>query len=79
MSSEQGFPLHPPLSPWFQRGANLRHDPVLNKGTAFTDAERDVLGLKGFLPPLVCDQREQVARVLGNFRLLDHPLQKAET
>jgi hypothetical protein len=41
----------PALSPWFPRGATLLHDPELNKGTAFTDAERDVLGLKGLLPP----------------------------
>ncbi|MEO8279469.1 MAG: NAD-dependent malic enzyme, partial [Ideonella sp.] len=75
MSTEQISPRLP-LSPWFPRGATLLHDPVLNKGTAFTDAERDVLGLKGLLPPHVCEQSEQVARVLGNFRLLDNPLQK---
>ncbi len=26
------------------RGLDLLHDPLLNKGTAFTDAERDALG-----------------------------------
>ena len=41
---------------------------MLNKGTAFSDAERDVLGLRGLLPPHVCTLEEQVARVLENFR-----------
>ncbi|MGZ8260757.1 MAG: NAD-dependent malic enzyme, partial [Caldimonas sp.] len=66
----------PALSPWFPRGVTLLHDPELNKGTAFTDVERDVLGLKGLLPPHVCSQAEQVARVLGNFRRLENPLEK---
>ena len=29
---------------WFPRGVALLRDPTLNKGTAFTDAERDALG-----------------------------------
>src|SRR5450755_43929 len=65
-----------PLSPWFPRGVTLLHDPELNKGTAFSEAERDALGLKGLLPPHVCSQAEQVARVLGNFRRLESPLEK---
>jgi malate dehydrogenase (oxaloacetate-decarboxylating)(NADP+) len=48
------------------RGLSLLHDPVLNKGTAFTEAERDALGLRGLLPPNVQTQAEQVSRVLGN-------------
>jgi malate dehydrogenase (oxaloacetate-decarboxylating)(NADP+) len=50
----------------FPRGVRLLHDPVRNKGTAFTEAERDALGLRGLLPPRVQDQDAQVARVLGN-------------
>jgi malate dehydrogenase (oxaloacetate-decarboxylating)(NADP+) len=49
-----------------QRGVRLLHDPVRNKGTAFTEAERDALGLRGLLPPRVQDQDRQVERVLGN-------------
>ena len=30
-----------------KRGVDLLHDPVLNKGAAFTEAERDALGLRG--------------------------------
>jgi malate dehydrogenase (oxaloacetate-decarboxylating)(NADP+) len=48
------------------RGVKLLHDPVRNKGTAFTDAERDRLGLRGLLPPRVCSPAEQELRVLGN-------------
>jgi malate dehydrogenase (oxaloacetate-decarboxylating)(NADP+) len=51
-------------------------NPELNKGTAFSEAERDALGLTGLLPPHVCSQAEQVDRVLGNFRRLDNPLEK---
>ena len=58
------------------RGVALLRDPLLNKGTAFTDAERDALGLRGLLPPRVSTQEEQLARVLENFRRLPTPLEK---
>ncbi len=61
---------------WFPRGVALLHDPTLNKGTAFTDVERDALGLNGLLPPHVCSQDEQVARVLENFHRLPSALEK---
>jgi malate dehydrogenase (oxaloacetate-decarboxylating)(NADP+) len=61
---------------WFPRGIALLHDPTLNKGTAFTDAERDALGLRGLLPPYVCTQEVQVERVLENFRRKTSPLEK---
>jgi malate dehydrogenase (oxaloacetate-decarboxylating)(NADP+) len=50
------------------RGVKLLHDPVRNKGTAFTDAERDALGLRGLLPPRVCSAAEQEQRILENLR-----------
>lgn len=49
-------------------GVALLHDPLLNKGTSFTDAERDALGLRGLLPPKVTSQAQQVERVLSNIR-----------
>jgi malate dehydrogenase (oxaloacetate-decarboxylating)(NADP+) len=51
-----------------QRGVKILHDPVRNKGTAFTEAERDSLGLRGLLPPRVCTVAEQETRVMGNLR-----------
>jgi malate dehydrogenase (oxaloacetate-decarboxylating)(NADP+) len=50
------------------RGMQLLQDPVLNKGTAFSEAERDALGIRGLLPPHVSSQDQQVARVLENLR-----------
>lgn len=51
-----------------KRGAALLHDPQFNKGTAFTAAERDLLGLRGLLPPRINTQEEQVARILATVR-----------
>src|ERR1035438_4224204 len=43
-----------------QRGAAVLAAPLLNKGTAFTDRERDALGLRSLLPPRVFPLAEQV-------------------
>jgi malate dehydrogenase (oxaloacetate-decarboxylating)(NADP+) len=51
-----------------ERGVKLLHDPVRNKGTAFTEAERDLLGLQGLLPPRHNSVAEQELRVLDNLR-----------
>jgi malate dehydrogenase (oxaloacetate-decarboxylating)(NADP+) len=50
------------------RGVKILHDPVRNKGTAFTDAERDTLQLRGLLPPRIHSPAEQEMRVLGAIR-----------
>jgi malate dehydrogenase (oxaloacetate-decarboxylating)(NADP+) len=50
------------------RGVKLLHDPIRNKGTAFTEAERDLFDLRGLLPPRVTTQELQVDRVLANIR-----------
>ena len=68
--------LPPPLPDWFPRGAALLRDPTLNKGTAFSMAEREALGLRGLLPPHVGTQEVQANRVLENFRSLSTPLEQ---
>jgi malate dehydrogenase (oxaloacetate-decarboxylating)(NADP+) len=57
-------------------GVELLHDPVRNKGTAFTEAERDALGLRGLLPPHIHTMEEQVIRVLENFHREPTDLEK---
>ena len=54
----------------------LLQSPILNKGTAFTESERDALHLRGLLPPRVFSQDEQAARVLENFRRKPTTLEK---
>ncbi len=49
-------------------GIALLHDSALNKGTAFTEAERDAFGLRGLLPPRVLTLEEQAAKILENAR-----------
>jgi len=43
-------------------GYELLNDPLLNKGTAFNDAERDEFELHGLLPPYVTSLDLQVGR-----------------
>jgi malate dehydrogenase (oxaloacetate-decarboxylating)(NADP+) len=49
-------------------GEELLHDSSLNKGTAFTEEERDALGLRGLLPPRVFTIEQQVGRVMENYK-----------
>jgi len=57
-------------------GYELLNDPLLNKGTAFTEAERDEFGLQGLLPPHVAQLDDQVKRRLDAFRGLHTDMQK---
>ena len=57
-------------------GYELLNDPLLNKGTAFTDEERDEFDLHGLLPPHVATLDWQVKRRLDAFRALDTDMQK---
>lgn len=60
----------------FPTGLTLLRDPALNKGTAFTEQERDALGLRGLLPPHVHTMEEQLLRVLRNLRAKPTDLEK---
>ena len=50
-----------------ERGAALKDDPILNKGTCFARDEREGLGLLGLLPPAVQTPEEQEARAYANY------------
>ena len=60
----------------FPRGVALLRDPLLNKGTAFTERERDCLGLRGLLPASFLSMQQQAQRILENLRLLPNDLEK---
>ncbi len=53
------------------RGRPVLTDPRINKGTAFTDDERDQLGLVGMLPPRVLTIDQQASRAYRQY--LDQP------
>jgi len=63
-------------SPGLYKGVKILHDPVRNKGTAYTEAERDFLQLRGLLPPRVHTPAEQEMRVLGNIRAKANDLER---
>jgi malate dehydrogenase (oxaloacetate-decarboxylating)(NADP+) len=58
------------------KGVDWLHNPIFNKGTAFTETERDALGLRGLLPPHVQTMDEQVQRVMTNFRAKSSDLER---
>lgn len=73
---------HIPLSPFFDqktdqnkqkylevycKGVQLLRLPALNKGTAFSQAERIELGFEGMLPPRVVTLEEQLKRLYRGF------------
>jgi malate dehydrogenase (oxaloacetate-decarboxylating)(NADP+) len=47
-----------------KRGIDLLHDPVLNKATAYSEAEREALGLVGLVPDVTESEDLQLRRVL---------------
>eukprot|EP01136_Pigoraptor_vietnamica_P044712 Opistho-1_new@10 len=54
----------------------ILNDPLLNKGSAFTEQEREELGLQGMLPYHVSSLEEQVERRYHNFSKQVDPLSK---
>jgi malate dehydrogenase (oxaloacetate-decarboxylating)(NADP+) len=47
-----------------KRGIDILHDPVLNKATAYTEAERQALGLVGLVPDVTESEDLQLRRIL---------------
>ncbi len=66
----------PKPAPGHATGYDLLRNPRLNKGTAFTEAERRALGLEGLLPPAVSNIGLQVARRRAEIAELADDLQK---
>lgn len=54
----------------------ILNDPFLNKGTAFTQKERESLGLVGLLPPYVQSLDEQAAQTYAQFQTKSSDLEK---
>jgi malate dehydrogenase (oxaloacetate-decarboxylating)(NADP+) len=54
-----------------KRGIELLHDPSLNKSTAFTEAEKQALGLVGLIPDITETEDLQLQRV--NLQLAEKP------
>jgi malate dehydrogenase (oxaloacetate-decarboxylating) len=57
-------------------GYDLLNNPRLNKGTAFTESERDAFALHGLLPPHVGTIEEQRRRRCQGLEELPSPLEK---
>ena len=71
--------MHRTDSPYVETalsGYELLNDPLLNKGTAFTEDERDAFDLHGLLPPHVAELDYQVKRRLDAFRALGSDIQR---
>lgn len=58
------------------RGRAALNDPTLNKGTAFSVAERIELGVDGLLPPRVEAMAEQCARLRDKYDRLHDDLER---
>ena len=56
------------------RGVDLLQTPLLNKGTAFTEAERKAFGLDGLLPPVIETLDQQSLRAYEAFRAYETDL-----
>jgi len=52
-------------------GPDLLANPLLNKGTAFSESERDTFGLHGFLPPHIGTLDVQISRRMEALRALE--------
>ena len=58
------------------KGSQILHEPLLNKGSAFSLKERDALNLHGLLPPTVLTIDQQKKRIMENFNNKQDDLEK---
>ncbi len=59
-----------------KHGRALLKEPLLNKGTAFKNAERDSMSLRGLVPPRRLRMTEQCKKVMLQIRAEADPLKK---
>ena len=64
------------VPPRIPRGMDLLDTPLLNKGTAFSDAERTQFGLHGLLPPHIETLEEQVVRAYEAYQRKNDDLER---
>jgi hypothetical protein len=50
-----------------KRGVDLLHDPIFNKGLCYTYSERDRMGIRGLIPPVIRTIEEQEEISLVNY------------
>jgi malate dehydrogenase (oxaloacetate-decarboxylating)(NADP+) len=59
-----------------KRGIEVLHDPSLNKSTAFTEAEKQALGLVGLVPDVTETEEQQLQRVMMQLSKKDTDLDR---
>jgi len=58
------------------RGERLLQEPMFNKGTAFTEEEREAFGLRGLLPDGISTIEQQETRAYANIIKNEDPLER---
>jgi malic enzyme len=76
MSKRQYFGTQPTRLTERRRGYSVIRDPLTNKSSAFTPAERTELGLHGLLPPQTHTMEQQAKRAYANVEKMADPLDK---
>jgi len=74
--SSQALDIHSQGGFNFPTGVSLLKDSLRNKGTAFSEEERDALGLRGLLPPRIFPMAQQVERALKQLRRKESDLER---
>lgn len=64
------------LSTTVLTGTELLHNPLFNKGAAFSHEERESRHLRGLLPPRVMTLEQQATRIMENFSKKPNALEK---
>lgn len=59
-------------------GSEILNTPLFNKGTGFSQEERDALGLNGLIPPRISTVDDQIKRSYYNYSQKHVPLEKYE-